>query len=139
MFYSRFIVFYKDKDRRMRGYAKILFPQTHTLTPLRTHSTLCLQAAVKICADYAHRVCRVVQVVVARLCSVVLPCLQIRVGRFDSGPRLQHIAQLASAVVHFFCLHAPAHSLHTFNATKHLRQVLQKRCVLQNRACRVMQ
>jgi hypothetical protein len=30
--------------------------------------------------------------------------LQIRVGRFDSGPRLQKHAQLASAVVHFFAL-----------------------------------
>ena len=35
------------------------------------------------------------QVVVAGFNSVVLPCLQIRVGRFDSGPRLQ-IAALSS-------------------------------------------
>ena len=86
----------------MTGIVQILLPLAHTRAPLKTHCTLCLQAAAKVCADYAHRVCRVVQVVVARLCSVVLPCLQIRVGRFDSGPRLQHIAQLVSAVVHFF-------------------------------------
>ena len=73
----------------MTGIAQILLPQAHTLVPLKTLCTPCVQAAKKMKADYAHRVCRVVQVVVARLCSVVLPCLQIRVGRFDSGPRLQ--------------------------------------------------
>ena len=35
---------------------------------------------------------KVLQVVVAGFNSVVLPCLQIRVGRFDSGPRLQFTA-----------------------------------------------
>ena len=72
--------------------------------------------------------------VAKRLCTG----LQIRVGRFDSGPRLQNIAQLASAVVHFFFLHTFAHSLHTFNSARHLRQAVQNVCRLQNRACRVV-
>ena len=45
-----------------------------------------LQLSFAVCA---HRVRRMLQVVVAGFNSVVLPCLQIRVGRFDSGPRLQ--------------------------------------------------
>ena len=36
-----------------------------------------------------HRIQRVAQSIVLRLVSVELPCLQIRVGRFDSGPSLQ--------------------------------------------------
>jgi hypothetical protein len=98
---------------RMRGIAKILFTLMHTLVPLLTLRTPCVNAAAKNRTDYAHRKCRVMQVVVARLCSVVLPCLQIRVGRFDSGPRLQYIAQLADAVVHFFCVHTSAQATAT--------------------------
>ena len=45
-----------------------------------------LQLRYAVCA---HRVCRLLQVVVARWPSVFVPCLQIRVGRFDSGSRLQ--------------------------------------------------
>jgi hypothetical protein len=45
-----------------------------------------LQLRYAVCA---HRVRRLLQVVVARWPSVFVPCLQIRVGRFDSGPRLQ--------------------------------------------------
>jgi len=51
-----------------------------------------LQLRYAVCA---HRVRRMLQVVVARWPSVFVPCLQIRVGRFDSGPRLQ-IAALSS-------------------------------------------
>ena len=46
-----------------------------------------LQLRYAVCA---HRVRRLLQVVVARWPSVFVPCLQIRVGRFDSGPRLHH-------------------------------------------------
>ena len=48
-----------------------------------------LQLRFTVCA---HRVRRMLQVVVAGFNSVVLPCLQIRVGRFDSGPRLHHFS-----------------------------------------------
>ena len=73
----------------MRGIAKILFTLKHTLVPLITLRTPCVNAAAKNRTDYAHRASRVMQVVDARKPSVVGPCLQIRVGRFDSGPRLQ--------------------------------------------------
>jgi hypothetical protein len=62
---------------------------------IKTHCTLfasTLQLRFAVCA---HRVRRMLQLVVAGFNSVVLPCLQIRVGRFDSGPRLQ-IAALSS-------------------------------------------
>ncbi len=80
----------------MRGIAKILFTLMHTLVPLITLRTPCVNAAAKNRTDYAHRASRVMQVVDARKPSVVGPCLQIRVGRFDSGPRLQ-INQALSA------------------------------------------
>jgi hypothetical protein len=48
-----------------------------------------LQLRYAVCA---HRVWRLLQVVVARWPSVFVPCLQIRVGRFDSGPRLHHFS-----------------------------------------------
>ena len=53
----------------------------------------------------AHRVRRMLQVVVAGFNSVVLPCLQIRVGRFDSGPRLQiSLPRIKKAPSGAFCL-----------------------------------
>ena len=55
----------------------------------KTRCTLFLNALQLRYAVCAHRVRRMLQVVVAGFNSVVLPCLQIRVGRFDSGPRLQ--------------------------------------------------
>ena len=57
-------------------------------------------------ADYAHRAGRVVQVVVARWPSVFAPCLQIRVGRFDSGPRLQNLPSHLQSSPHLraFCM-----------------------------------
>ena len=61
----------------------------------KTRCTLFLNALQLRYAVCAHRVRRMLQVVVAGFNSVVLPCLQIRVGRFDSGPRLQ-IAALSS-------------------------------------------
>ena len=57
----------------------------HCIT-YRTPFANTLQLRYAVCA---HRVRRMLQVVVAGFNSVVLPCLQIRVGRFDSGPRLQ--------------------------------------------------
>ena len=73
----------------MTGIAQILWPWPHTLKPLNTLRTLCGQAAAKIFAGCAHPDSRVVQVVDARWPIGGAPCLQIRVGRFDSGPRLQ--------------------------------------------------
>ena len=55
---------------------------------IKTRCTLfaiTLQLCFTVCA---HRVRRMLQVVVAGFNSVFVPCLQIRVGRFDSGPRL---------------------------------------------------
>jgi hypothetical protein len=123
---------------RMRGIAKILFTLMHTLVPLLTLRTPCVNAAAKNRTDYAHRKCRVMQHVVARLCSVSAPCLQIRVGRFDSGPRLQSMRIIDDSMVRFFSSAHSAHSLHTFNAVKHLPQAVQKTCVLQNRVRRVV-
>ena len=60
----------------------------HCIT-YRTPFANALQLRYAVCA---HRVCRLLQVVVARWSSVFVPCLQIRVGRFDSGPRLQFTA-----------------------------------------------
>ena len=54
-----------------------------------------LQLRYAVCA---HRVRRMLQVVVAGFNSVVLPCLQIRVGRFDSGPRLHTTSHCLTTV-----------------------------------------
>ena len=76
----------------MMGIVKILLQAAHILVPLLMFCTLCLQAAVKVKAVYAHRVRRVVQVIDVRWPIGAAPCLQIRVGRFDSGPRLHHFS-----------------------------------------------
>ena len=91
----------------MTGIAQILLPQNHTRLPLPTLRTLCTDAAAKLSAVCAHRKCRVLQVVVARLPSVLAPCLQIRVGRFDSGPSLQLKRITVHSVVRFFFVCAP--------------------------------
>ena len=78
----------KHTERLMMGIEKILFQIAYTLEPLLMLCTLCLQAAMKMKTVFAHRVRRVVQVVDARGPIGGAPCLQIRVGRFDSGPRL---------------------------------------------------
>ena len=44
---------------------------------------------------------RLLQVVVARWPSVFVPCLQIRVGRFDSGPRLHLTNATVLQQLHF--------------------------------------
>ena len=118
----------------MRGIVKILLLQMHTLVPLPTLRTPCVNAAAKNRTDYAHRRCRVMQVVDARKPSVVGPCLQIRVGRFDSGPRLQSKRIIVDSVVRFFSSAHSAHPLHTFNAARHLRQAMQITCSLENTA-----
>ena len=66
-----------------------------------------------------------------RLCTG----LQIRLAQFDSGSRLQCNARTHPEYVHFFCPAHSAHSLHTFDAVKHLRHALQKTCFLLNRVC----
>ncbi len=86
----------------MTGIVQILFLQNHTRLPLPTLCTLLTNAATKFSAVCAHRKCRVLQVVVARLPSVLAPCLQIRVGRFDSGPSLQIKRTIVYSVVRFF-------------------------------------
>ena len=60
--------------------------------------------------------------VAKRLCNG----LQIRLARFDSGPRLQYTRITDSSVVRFFRLHAAAHWLHTRCADLHLRQAVAK-------------
>jgi hypothetical protein len=52
--------------------------------------------------------------------------LQIRLARFDSGPRLQHKRITDSSVVRFFSSAHSAHSQHTFCAGLHLRQAASK-------------
>ena len=101
------------KVRRMRGIAQILLLQNHTRLPLPTLRTLCTNAAAKLSAVCAHRKCRVVQVVVARWPSVFVPCLQIRVGRFDSGPSLQLKRTTVHSVVLFFMVDQLALATHT--------------------------
>jgi hypothetical protein len=59
----------------------------HTCKTQRTLLQVTLQ---KCCASFAHRVRRVLQSVDALEPSVFVPCLQIRVGRFDSGSRLHY-------------------------------------------------
>ena len=95
-------MFYKKMVGWMRGIAKIPSPQSLTPAPLLTLRTLCVKAAAKNRTDYAHRAGRVMQVVAARKPSVVGPCLQIRVGRFDSGPRLQSNASMSTQWCVFF-------------------------------------
>ena len=69
----------------------------HCIT-YRTPFANTLQLRYAVCA---HRVCRLLQVVVARWPSVFVPCLQIRVGRFDSGPRLHLTNATVLSQLHF--------------------------------------
>ena len=70
-----------------------------------TLRTLFINALLQCCKDCAHRNLHAVQSKCARWSSVFVPCLQIRVGRFDSGSRLHLI------------LHAVPHSLQFCSAT----------------------
>ena len=63
--------------------------QSHTATRLHTIAKMCTKRRV-ICA---HRKLNCAQIQQAWKPSVFAPCLQIRVGRFDSGPRLHYIAK----------------------------------------------
>ena len=77
-----------------------------TLEPLDTHSTLCADRLGQRAAVCARPAWRLAQSVVARWPSVSVPCLQIRLARFDSGPRLQHTRITEPSVVRFFsCAH----------------------------------
>ena len=58
--------------------------QLHTATRLHTIAKVCTKRR-GICA---HRILNCAQIQQAWKPSVFVPCLQIRVGRFDSGPRL---------------------------------------------------
>jgi hypothetical protein len=83
----------------------MVFPCHATLPPLTTLSTLCAGRLGQRAAVCARRAARPAQVVAARLFSVELQRLQIRLARFDSGPRLQHTRITDSSVVRFFLLH----------------------------------
>ena len=80
----------------------MVFPCHATLRTLDTLSTLCAGRLGQRAAVCARRVARPAQVVAARWPSVVGPRLQIRLARFDSGPRLQHTRITDSSVVRFF-------------------------------------
>ena len=64
-------------------------------TPCNTLCTLSSKTQHKCLLNYAHRILKCVDSMQARWPSVFVPCLQIRVGRFDSGPRLHCIAKEA--------------------------------------------
>ena len=93
----------------MTGIAKIPVPHWLTLRTLDTLSTLCAGRLGQRAAVFARRAARPAQVVAARWPSVVGPRLQIRLARFDSGPRLQYRRITDSSVVRFF---SAAHFLH---------------------------
>ena len=57
-------------------------------TSCNTLCTLSSKTQHKCLLNYAHRRLKWINSMQARLPSVFVPCLQIRVGRFDSGPRL---------------------------------------------------
>ena len=86
-----------------------------TLRTLDTLSTLCAGRLGQRAAVCARPAIRPAQVVAARWPSVVGPRLQIRLARFDSGPRLQYRRITDSSVVRFFSSAHPstraAHSL----------------------------
>ena len=69
----------------------------HCIT-YRTPFANTLQLRYAVCT---HRVCRLLQVVVARWPIGVAPRLQIRVGRFDSGPRLHLTNATVLSQLHF--------------------------------------
>ena len=64
--------------------------QLHTATRLHTIAKVCTKRR-GICA---HRILNCAQIQQAWKPSVFAPCLQIRVGRFDSGPRLHFVQPL---------------------------------------------
>ena len=66
---------------------------------LRTLWEITLQ---KFRKSFAHQKILGLQHKRTRLNSVSVPCLQIRVGRFDSGPRLQLIQKLSPERGYFF-------------------------------------
>jgi hypothetical protein len=70
--------------------------------PCAALRTLWENTLQKFCKSFAHQKTIGVQHKRTRLNSVSVPCLQIRVGRFDSGPRLQLIQKLSPERGYFF-------------------------------------
>ena len=91
-----------------------------------TLRTLFTNTLLQCCKDCAHRKLHAVQSKCARWSSVFVPCLQIRVGRFDSGSRLQHTLHTVPCNLQF-CSATAAHTplAHNSHSSRH-----KKRCAL---------
>jgi len=72
----------------MTGIVKMVQTLFSVVQHCNTYCTLFVIALQLRCAVCAHRAYMLMQVIDVRCYSVFVPCLQIRVGRFDSGPRL---------------------------------------------------
>ena len=67
--------------------------------PCATFCTLSTITQHKCLLNYTHRDAKTAQSNKIRCLSVEVPCLQIRVGQFDSGPRLHYIVKSRPCIV----------------------------------------
>ena len=89
---------------RLTGIVKMVCTITSSALHCTTLRTLFTNALLQCRKDCAHRKLHAVQSKCARWSSVFVPCLQIRVGRFDSGSRLHHSKPLIRYGGFFFCV-----------------------------------
>ena len=87
---------------RLTGIVKMVCTITASALHCTTLRTLFTNTLLQCCKDCAHRKLHAVQSKCARWSSVFVPCLQIRVGRFDSGSRLHHSKPLPHHSGFFF-------------------------------------
>ena len=118
---------------RLTGIVKMVCTITSSALHCTTLRTLFTNALLQCRKDCAHRKLHAVQSKCARWSSVFVPCLQIRVGRFDSGSRLQLMLQTVPHSLQFCsasATHTPvAHNLHSCTH--------KQRCARCNTLCNV--
>jgi len=112
---------------------KMVCTITSSALHFATLRTLFTNALLQCCKDCAHRKLHAVQSKCARWSSVFVPCLQIRVGRFDSGSRLQHALPTVPRSLRFCsanATHTPV--AHNSHSSRH-----KQRCAICKTLCNV--
>ena len=118
---------------QLTGIVKMVCTITSSALHYRTLRTLFTNTLLQCCKDCAHRKLHAVQSKCARWSSVFVPCLQIRVGRFDSGSRLHLILQSVPRSLQF-CSATATHTplAHNSHSSRH-----KQRCALCASLCNV--
>ena len=118
---------------RQTGIVKMVCTIYSSALHCITLRTLFTNTLLQCCKDCAHRKLHAVQSKCARWSSVFVPCLQIRVGRFDSGSRLHHTLHTVPRSLQF-CSATATHTpvAHNLNSCVH-----KQRCALCKTLCNV--